>query len=208
VAGAITLPGRQLRPGSKPALAGAVINLALAAGLGLIRTTNGSVGQRHVEGPLPTLAIVIAVAAPGVLVLIGIAIDRPVLFGAAALACAPLVIVSVAAIPIFLPAVLYFVAFARATNMQRSLSLVDGIVLVGFQAPMLAGLWILITKTGDFTYNFPGGSEGGEYFTRGHAVLCIALVAVDVVIASALARLSPAPRRVAPGRSASSQVRS
>ena len=202
MAGTIT-PGRQLAPGSKPALAGAVINLGLAAGLGAIRATHDSVGQRHVEGLLPTLAIVIAVAAPGVLVLIGVAIDRPVLFGAAALACAPLVIVSVAAIPILLPAVLYFLAFARATSTQRSQSLLNGLVIVGFQAPILAGLWILITETREFTYNFPGGSEGGEYFTPRHAALLIAIVAADLVIASALARLSPAPPRTAPGRSAS-----
>ena len=52
------------------------------------------------------------------------------------------------------------------------------------------------------------GKRGGEYFTPPYAALCIAIVAVDLVIASALARLSPAPRRVAPGRSASSQARS
>ncbi|MDP9333095.1 MAG: hypothetical protein M3Q30_07280 [Actinomycetota bacterium] len=200
--------GHRARPGSKLALAGAVADLALAAGLGAIRATNGSVGQRHAEGPLPTLAIVIAVAAPGVLALIGVAIDRPVLFGAAGIACPPLAIVSIAAIPIFLPAVFFLLAFARATRTQRSQSLFGGLVLVGFQAPILVGLWILITQTREFTYNFAGGSEGGEYFTPGHAGFCIAIVAVDLVIASALARLSPAPRDAAPGRSDSSQAMS
>jgi hypothetical protein len=189
----------RLRPGSKLALAGAATNLALAAGLGAIRATNGSVGQRHVEGPLPTLAIVIAMAAPGVLALIGVAIDRPVLFGAAGIACPPLAIVSVAAIPMFIPAVLFLLAFARATSTQRSLSLLGGLVLVGFQAPILVGLWILITETREFTFNFPGGSEGGDYFTPGHAGLCIAIVAVDLVITSAVARLNPAPARRATG---------
>ena len=194
-------PGRRLLPGSKLALAGAATNLTLAAGLGAIRTINGSVGQRHVEGPLPTLAIVIAFAAPGVLALIGIAIDRPVLFGAAGIACLPLTIVSIAAIPILLPAVLLLLAFARATSAQRSQSLLGGLVLVGFQAPIVAGLWILITDTREFTYNFPGGSEGGEYFTPGHAAFCIAIVAVDLLIASALARLSaPTPTRRATGK--------
>jgi hypothetical protein len=197
-------PGRRIRPGTKPALAGAVTNLAVAAGLGAIRATHSSVGQRHVEGRLPTVAIVIAVAAPGVLALIGVAIDRPVLFGAAGIACPPLAIVSIAAIPILLPAVFFLLAFARATSKQRSQSLLGGLVLVGFQAPILVGLWVLITQTREFTYNFAGGSEGGEYFTPGHAGFCIAIVAVDLVIASALARLSPAPRRAAPGRSDSS----
>jgi hypothetical protein len=187
------------RPGSKLALTGAVTNLGLAAGLGAIRATNGSVGQRHAEGPLPTLALVIAVAAPGVLALIGIAIDRPVLFGAAGIACPPLAIVSVAAIPILLPAVFLLLAFARATSRQRFQSFLGGLVLVGFQAPILAGLWILITETREFTYNFPGGSEGGEYFTPGHAGICIAIVAIDLVIAATLARLSPAPTRCGTG---------
>ncbi|MDQ1455808.1 MAG: hypothetical protein QOH28_1428 [Actinomycetota bacterium] len=193
-----------MRPGSKLALAGAVTNLAVAAGLGAIRATHSSVGLRHVEGQLPTLAIVITVAAPGVLSLIGVAIDRPVLFGAAGIACLPLTIVSIAAVPIFLPAVFFLLAFARATSTQRSLSLLGGLVLIGFQAPILVGLWVLITQTREFTYRFGGGSEGGEYFTPAHAGFCIAIVAVDLVIASALARLSPAPRREAPGRSDSS----
>jgi len=195
-------------PGTKLALVGAVTNLAVAAGLGAIRATHSSVGQRHVEGRLPTVAIVIAVAAPGMLALIGVAIDRPVLFGAAGIACLPLTIVSIAAVPMVLPAVFFLLAFARTTSTQRSQSRLGTLVLVGFQAPILVGLWVLITQTREFTYNFGGGSEGGEYFTPGHAGFCIAIVAVDLVIASALARLSPAPRRAAPGRSDSSETMS
>ena len=182
------------RAGTKPALVGAAIDLVLAAGLGALRATNGSIGERHVEGPLPTLAIVLALAAPGIVAVIGVVIDRPVLFGAAGISCLPLVIVSIAAVPIWIAGALFMVAFARSTSGQRSLSLLGGLVLVGFQAPILVGLWILITETQQYTYNFTGGSEGGDYFTPGHGLLCIALVALDLFVVTLLARLSPPPR--------------
>jgi hypothetical protein len=181
------------RAGTTPAIVGALTDLALAAGLGAIRATHGSIGERHVEGPLPTLAIVIALAAPGIVALIGVVIDRPVLFGAAGIACLPLVIVSIAAVPIWLAGALFMIAFVRATSTQRSLSLLGGLVLVGFQVPILVGLWILITETREFTYNFPGGSEGGEYFTPGHAVICIVIVMLDLFVVTVLARLNPPP---------------
>jgi hypothetical protein len=181
------------RAGTTLALVGAAIDLALAAGLGALRATNGSIGERHVEGPLPTLAIVLALAAPGIVAVIGVVIDRPVLFGAAGIACLPLVIVSIAAVPIWIAGGLFTIAFVRSTSTQRSLSLLGGLVLVGFQAPILVGLWILITETHQFTYNFAGGSEGGEYFTPGHALLCIVIVTLDLFVVTVLARLSPAP---------------
>src|SRR5882672_4503229 len=95
------------RAGTTLALVGAAMDLALAAGLGVIRTTQSSAGQRHVEGPLPTLALALALAAPGIVALVGVAIDRPVLFGAASFASWPLTIVSIAAVPIWIPATLF-----------------------------------------------------------------------------------------------------
>lgn len=185
----------RLRPGTKLALVGATADLAMAAGLGAIRATGASAGQAHAEGALPTVAIVVVLAAPGILALIGVAIARPVLFGAAGIACGPLVIVSIVAFPLFVPCVLLIIAFARAARAQPPPTLLAGLVLGAFPVPLLVGLWILVTETGQFTYNFPGGSEGGEYFTRGHAVLCIVLVAVDLVFASLLARFGSAPTR-------------
>lgn len=102
-----------------------------------------------------------------------------------------MIIVSVAAFPLVVPCVLLVVAFAQGQNAQPSSPLLTGLLLGGFPVPILVGLWILITRTGQFTYTFPGGSESGEYFTPAHAGLCIALVVVDVVVACVAARLSP-----------------
>ena len=182
------------RAGTTPAIVGALTDLALAAGLGAIRATHGSIGERHVEGPLPTLAIVIALAAPGIVALVGIAIERPVLFGAASFACWPLAIVSIAAVPIWIPATLFLIAFARAETAKRSPTLLAGLILAVFPVPILIGLWLLVTNTREFTYNFAGGSEGGQYFTPGNAVICIVIVTLDLFVMTVLARLSPPPR--------------
>ncbi len=183
---------RSATPGTGPAIAAAILNFALAGGVGAIRTAGSSVGMRRAEGPLPTAAMVIAFAAPGIAALIGVAIQRPVLFGAAAFACGPLVVLSIAAFPMIIPCVLYFAAFAKAQTGRRGPSVLAGLILGGFAVPILAGLWILITETNQYTYNFAGGSESGDYFTAAHAVLCIAIVAADIVAACALAWVSPA----------------
>jgi hypothetical protein len=185
----------RLRPGARFALAGVALDFVLAAGLGAFRTAHGSVGLRHVEGPLPTVAMVVAMAAPGVLALVGIAIDRPILFGAAAFACGPLMIISILAFPFLISCVLLILAFAEAQTSQLSPLFVAALIFVIFPVPIAIGLRILITETREFTYAFPGGSEGGEYFTPAHAVLCIALVAADLAFVSVLARLTAAPIR-------------
>jgi hypothetical protein len=185
--------GERKRAGTALAGTGAVLDLVLAAAIGGVRVAGGSAGQSRAEGLLPTLAIVAALAAPGVLAVLGIVLDRPALFGAAGLTCGPLIIVSIAAFPILIPCVILFIAFGKATA-ARPLKAVDAIVLVGFPVPVLVGLWILITQTSRYTYNFPGGGESGEYFTAGHAALCIALVAADIVGACALAISAPTSR--------------
>ena len=183
------------RPGTKLALAGAIVDLALAAAVGAIRTAGASAGQAHAEGALPTIAFVVVLAAPGIVALVGIVTARPMLFGAAGFACGPLIIVSIATFPLVVPCALLIAAFVQSQRTQPPAPLLTGLVLVAFPVPLLVGLRILVTATAPFTYNFPGGSESGDYFTPGHAALCIALVTVDVVLASLLARLGPAPRR-------------
>lgn len=177
------------------AVVGALADLALAAGLGVLRATNSQVGERRAEGHLPTLALVIVLAAPGVAALLGVAIARPVLFGAAGFACFPLAVVSIAAVPIWLPAVLFLIAFVQASNTRPPAPLLGGIVLVGFTALLLVALRILITGNGQYTYSYPGGSEGGDYFLPSRATFCILIVVADLVLATALARLSPSPTR-------------
>lgn len=139
------------------------------------------------------MALVIALAAPGIVALAGVAIDRPVLFGAASFASWPLAIVSIAAVPILIPATLFLIAFARAETAKRSPTLRAGLILAVFPVPILLGVWVLITNTQEFTYNFAGGSESGEYFTPGHGLFCIALVTLDLLVVTLLARLSPPP---------------
>ena len=181
------------RPGTTLALIGAIAEVAVAAALGAIRSAGASAGQAHAEGALPTIAIVAVVAAPGIVALVGVALARPVLFGAAGFACGPLVILSIVAFPLVVPGGLLLVAFIQSQHAQPSAPLLTGLVFVGFPVPLLVGLRILVTETAQYTYNFPGGSEAGDYFTRAHALQCIALVAVDVGVASFLARLGPAP---------------
>jgi uncharacterized membrane protein len=181
------------RPGRRLAGSGAVLDLILAAAIGVVRASLGSTGAARAEGPLPTIAIVAALAAPGVVALVGIAGNRPALFGAAGFACGPLILVSIVAFPILFAAALLLVAWAQATAGRR-ISGTDALVLVGFPIPLVFGLGILITQTSHYTYNFAGGSESGEYFTARNALLCIAIVVADVVGACALARRAPASR--------------
>jgi hypothetical protein len=186
-----------MQPGTKLALTGAALDLVIAVGLGVLRTTLGSTGENHAEGWLPTIALSAAVAAPGVLALVGVVLHRPVLYGAAGVACAPLVIVSIAAFPLVVPCVLLVVAFVRAQESGPAPALPTALLLGGFPVPLVAGVWILVTQTAQFTYNFSGGSESGEYFTPAHATLCIVLVVLDVVIAGAIgSSFGAAPRHV------------
>jgi hypothetical protein len=97
------------------------------------------------------------------------------------------------AFPILIASVVLLFAFAKATA-ACPLTRLDALVLVGFPGPVWVGLWILITRTSQYTYNYAGGGESGEYFTAGHAALCIALVAVDIVAACALTLRAPTRR--------------
>ncbi|MGE5654901.1 MAG: hypothetical protein ACM3ZQ_11700, partial [Bacillota bacterium] len=112
----------------------------------------------------------------GVLALIGIAINRPILFGAAGFACGTLIIVSVIAFPFLIASALLIAAFIQAQTGELSPWAAVALIFVGFPVSVAIGLRTLIFQTGEFTYTFPGGSEGGEYFTPAHAVVCIAFV--------------------------------
>ncbi len=122
----------------------------------------------------------------------GIVIDRPVLYGAAGSACAPLVVFSIVAFPMVIPCVLLFIAFAKAQTEARSPSFLAGCILAGFLVPIFGALWKLVTDTAQFTYTFAGGSESGDYFTPRNAALCIAIIVADIALAAALAWISPA----------------
>ena len=105
-------------PGTTLALIAAFADVALTVGLGVLRTTNSQFGQRRAEGLLPTFAFAIVLAAPGIVALIGVAIARPVLFGAAAIGCLPAR--SSRSLAVWIPAVLFMIAFARASATRSS----------------------------------------------------------------------------------------
>ncbi len=178
-------------------LVGVFLDLVVAAGIGIIRTAGSSTGMSRAEGPLPTIALVFAVAAPGIVALVGLATGRPVLYGAAGIACGPLVLVSIAAVPVWIPGVLFLIAFVGAQTAEPTFPLWTGLILGGFPIPLLAGVWILVTETAQYSYSYQGGSESGDYFTAGHAVTCITIVAADIALVSLLARATPARRRAA-----------
>jgi len=178
------------------AVAGVVLDLALAVGVGVLRAVNSTGGQRRAEGPLPTIALALVLAAPGIVALVGVVTGRPVLFGAAGIACAPLALVSIAAFPIAVPAGLLLLAFVRGEHAQPSTPLLTGCIIAGFTAMLTVALYTLVTMTAEFSYNAPGGgSESGDYFTRGHAVTSIVIVCVAIVSATGLSRLGPARER-------------
>ena len=185
---AAPVPTRSRRSERRLALAGVLTDLALAAGIGMLRAANSGAGERHAEGLLPTIAIAVVLAGPGVLALIGLVTDRPVLFGAGAIACAPLALVSIAAFPIALPAFLLLLAFVRGEQARPSTPLLTGGIIAGFAALLAAALFSLVTMTSQFTYRAPGGgSESGDFFTPAHAAVSIVIVCVAVVAATALA---------------------
>ncbi len=135
----------------------------------------------------------IALSAPGVLALIGIAVNRPILFGAAGFACGPLIVVSILAFPFLIACVFLVLAFAHAQTAKLSPMAVVALILVTFPVSIAIGLRTLILQTRQYTFTFPGGSEGGDYFTPAHAVLCIALVAIGLVVVATLALFTAAP---------------
>jgi hypothetical protein len=189
VSSLVTLPGH--RPsGTTFAVTGVLADVALAVGLGVLRWTNSQVGERRAEGALPTLALVGVMIAPGVLALIGVAIARPLLFLVAGIACFPLAIVSIAAVPIWVPAVAFLIAFVQASRSEPPAPWLGALIVASFTALLLVAVLILITGTGQYIYTYSGGSQGGDYFLSSRAAVSILLVVLDLVVATAMARLS------------------
>jgi len=177
------------RSGTALALGGIALDLALALLVGLIRNASGPVGERHVEGALPTVAIALAVAAPGIVALVGVVRKRAALYLAAAIACLPIAVISIAVMPIVVPAVLLVAAFLRDPRAAAEFGPLDGVIAIGFAVPVAVGVLILVTRTVPYSYTFANGHEGGDAFTRGHAVLSIALTVVDIAVVALLSGL-------------------
>ncbi len=164
--------------------AGVVVELALAVLLGVVRRSGSDVGQRHVEGPIPAVAIVVVLATPGLLALIGLRTRRPAMICAAGVACLPLAPVSIAVIPIVIPAVLFFAAFARADMTEASGTNVARAVAVTFAsaALVLAAGALFVVGMHQYSYSYGGGGDSGSYVPASHALVAVALVGIDLVV--------------------------
>jgi hypothetical protein len=189
VSNLVTVPDHRAS-GTTLAVTGVLADVALAVGLGVLRWSNSQVGQRQAEGALPTLALVSVLMAPGVLALIGVVVARPVLFMVAGIACFPLAIVSIAAVPIWLPAVAFLIAFAQASRSEPPAPWLGALIVASFTALLLVAVLILITGNGQYTYTYSGGSQGGDYLLPSRAALSILLVGLDLVVGTAMARQS------------------
>ncbi|MGZ4803774.1 MAG: hypothetical protein ACXV9P_14305 [Acidimicrobiia bacterium] len=176
------------RPGRTVALVAAVVEVAFAVGLGFLRAHNSSVGAWRAEGVLPTLALTALFAAPGILALVGVMIDRPVLWGVAGAGCLPVAIISIAAFPILIPAVVRLIAFALSMFTQPAALAPTLAVFAVFIGLVVVALGIMLGEKGTYSYTYAaGGAEGGEYYLPASAAVVLALVAVALTVTTVIA---------------------
>lgn len=162
-------------------------SIVWAIGLGVLRMVTSQTGQRRAEGVLPTVALVVLVAAPGVLGLVGIAAARPSLFLAAGAACLPLGVLSIAATPIWIAGALFVVAYARSSTALRG-SPRTAFEAVLFCAGVLLAVGVLLFRTGEYSYRTATGGQEGEYFLPSRAAAAVVIVAADLALTVVVAR--------------------
>jgi hypothetical protein len=175
-------------PGSGLARCGVAVDVLIAVAIATFRYSHASAGQRHAEGILPSLALGLLFASPGLLATVGIRIARPVLCGFAAITCVPLTIVSIAAFPMLLPAALFAASFVQASNRVATPPKTTVVAGAMFVTLTVAALEVWLMGWGGYTYVFPGGGESGEYILPAHAVFTILLVGANVASSTFLAR--------------------
>jgi hypothetical protein len=172
------------------AVVAAYADLVMAAGVGILRSTHTPFGEYRVEGLLPTFALMLLLAAPGVLALIGAATAQPVLFAVAGVACFPLAIISMAALPIWLPGAGFLISYNRASRASRW-SGAQSLMAASFLAVLLLALVLLVAAKGQYTYTYPGGSEGGDYYLPSRALWTIGVIVADLALAAIVAIRMP-----------------
>lgn len=169
------------------ALCGAVVQIGFAIALGLLRASNSSAGERRAEGILPTLALAAIFAVPGVLALAGVVIDRPILFVVGAAVNVPIAVISIAALPILVPAGLMLMGFAQATRL-RPIPLLAALATLSCFIVLTGGaLVILVSAKGTYSYTHAGGSEGGDYYLPRQAALALGMVVGGLALTTAIA---------------------
>lgn len=179
----------RLEAGGRLAFVASAGAIAWAVGLGVLRLLNSQAGQRRAEGVIPTVALVVLLAAPGVLGFVGMAAARPSLFLAAGAACLPLGVVSIAATPIWIAGALLVVAFARSPAAARGNPRAAFCALLFF-AGVVLGVGVLLFRTGEYSYRTATGGQEGEYLLPSRAAAAIVIVATDLAVTVVAARSS------------------
>ena len=177
--------GRTVRamPGTRLGEAGAVIELTLAIVAATVRAVGSAIGQRHAEGLLPTVAFGVVLAAPGLLALLGVWMQRPVMLGAAGIACFPLAVMSVIVFPIVLPAVLLLVAFGQTSTGGPTSKLRSVAAFVSPLILLVVASSLLVFGMQPYSYTSATGGEAGAYVTASHAGFAVVLVVVSLAFA-------------------------
>jgi hypothetical protein len=165
---------------------GVALVFMLAALVVVVRWGGTSRGQWQAEGPVPTVAFGAVIAAPGLVALIGRRRKRPVMFAAAALACVPLAPLSIVTLPIWIPAVLFMVAWVYAGTAQpTAISAGRSAIGIGVCLALIAAAaGLLVFGTMPYTYTYATGGESGSYVTASHGLASLVLVALSVVVTS------------------------
>lgn len=168
---------------------GVVVVLALAVLVACVRAIGSTVGQRHAEGPIPTIAFGALLAAPGLLAVIGLLTRRPVMVGAGGVACVPLAILSILTVPILIPAGLLLVAFVRADQAEdATLGPVRAAASIGGCVTLLAvAVGLLVLGMRPYTYEYATGGEQGAYVPASHGVAALAVVGVNLALTTLVA---------------------
>ena len=181
-------PGRPPMPGARIAWFGVATDVLFAVALAAFRNANSPAGQRHAEGLLPSVALGVIFAAPGIIAAVGLRLRRPPLVAAAGVACAPLLILSIAAFPIVLPASLFALAFAKASGSAPPAGARVAIASGLFVALSVVAMGVWLRDWGQYNYVFAGGSESGDYVLPAHAVVVMVIAAANVFVTALAAR--------------------
>ena len=163
-------------------VAGAVV-LVMGAAIAVIRFVGGSPAERGLEGALGACALGAVIAAPGALALLA-RIDRPALLIPAGVLLLPLSGVSIATLPLLIPAVMLLVAYVR----RRPPEAVQPPLLVALSSAVVimvvvAALVSLFIHEDPRTWSAPTSSgETSDVITIGEALVSLLLTGTALVL--------------------------
>jgi len=133
---------------------------------------------------IPTIALVVVLAAPGLLGLVALVTRHRTLLLAAGSACLPLGLISIAALPLWIPGALLLLAFLRTAGPAR-LGPASAVITAMFVALLLIALGILVFRTGQYRYTYASGSQEGDFFLPDRAVVSLLITVGDLAATTA-----------------------